>query len=88
MLPCDGVRLIASKNCLDVADVFTAIRVPSGCYPAVAPVPSPKIAMATVPMPSRRAVALQPLCNGAHGVCIKGSIHAFQMHNRQLDTGE
>ncbi len=28
------------------------------------------------------AAALQPSRNSAHGVCIKGSTYAFQMHNR------
>ncbi len=28
------------------------------------------------------AAAMQPSRDGAHGVCIKGSTYAFQMHNR------
>ena len=65
MPPRDGVWLIESKN---RPETLATCSQPSGCYPTVASVPSPNIVMAAVPPPSRQTAALQPSCDGAHGV--------------------
>ncbi len=67
----DGALLIGSKNRPDVGDMLIAVGVlPGDDASAIARHYDGSIA------------AAKPSRHGAHGVCIKGSAHAFQMHNR------